>query len=98
MLLYGKMLRIRCGIAYGKAILGWLGAHEAKKFAVVGEVVNTANRIEQYNKKLGTHLLVSETVFEKIKDHVIIGKVEKGALLRGLDKNYTLYEVLQLKE
>ncbi|MEM9897339.1 MAG: adenylate/guanylate cyclase domain-containing protein, partial [Bacteroidota bacterium] len=98
MLLYGKIVRIRCGIAYGQAILGWLGAHKAEKYAVVGEVVNTASRIEQYNKKLGTHLLVSDTVFEKIKDYAITGKVEKGVSLRGLDKDYTLYEVLKLKD
>ncbi|WKN44854.1 adenylate/guanylate cyclase domain-containing protein [Tunicatimonas pelagia] len=98
MLLYGKIVQIRCGIAYGQAILGWLGAREAEKYSVVGEVVNAASRIEQYNKKLGTHLLVSDTVFEKIEDRAITGKVEKGATLRGLDKDYTLYEVLKLKD
>ncbi|MEB3237837.1 MAG: adenylate/guanylate cyclase domain-containing protein [Candidatus Sericytochromatia bacterium] len=56
----GSPLSIRIGINTGSVIAGNLGGRERMKFAVVGDAVNVAARLEALNKELGTRLCVSE--------------------------------------
>jgi len=53
-------LSIRIGINTGGVIAGNLGGRERMKFAVVGDAVNVAARLEALNKELGTRLCVSD--------------------------------------
>lgn len=49
----------RMGIHWGQVVVGTLGASHNRRSTVMGDVVNTAARIEAANKELGTALLVS---------------------------------------
>lgn len=53
---------IRIGLHFGEVYLGEVGAGDHFEYRAVGDVVNTATRIEQVNKRLGTRLLVSGEV------------------------------------
>jgi adenylate cyclase len=55
---------IRIGLHFGEVYLGDVGAADHFEYRAVGDVVNTATRIEQLNKRLGTRLLVSAEVRE----------------------------------
>jgi adenylate cyclase len=55
-------LEIRIGLHAGNAIVGELGYGGAAHVTAIGDVVNTASRLEHANKKLSTWLLFSETV------------------------------------
>lgn len=55
-------LEIRVGLHSGHAIVGELGYGKAAHVTAIGDVVNTASRLEHANKKMGTWLLFSETV------------------------------------
>lgn len=57
---YGHRLETRFGIDFGEALMTNLGTHSKVEFRVVGDVVNTASRMDNLNKLLGTNILISE--------------------------------------
>ncbi len=60
-------LPIRIGVHCGPLYIGDVGAGEHYEYRAVGDTVNTAARIEQANKVLGTRLLVSEEGLEEVE-------------------------------
>ena len=59
--LAGNRLLTRFGVDWGRVTLSTVGAHGHYEYRAVGDAVNTATRIQELNKKLGTRILVSET-------------------------------------
>lgn len=53
----GRPVRLRVGIATGRARLGALGRTERVHFTAVGDCVNVAARLEQLNRETGTRVL-----------------------------------------
>ncbi len=64
-------LTTRIGLHFGEIILGTVGASRHFEYRAVGDVVNTTNRIQGANKKLGTRLLLSGEVVEGLDDFLI---------------------------
>ena len=61
-------IKTRIGVHYGQIILGNIGALDHYQYTPMGDIVNTASRIESLNKYLGTTLLVSAEVLDKIEE------------------------------
>lgn len=59
-------LPTRLGLHYGEMRLGNVGAMDHFEYRAVGDVINTATRIEGLNKLLGTDILVSAPVIEDL--------------------------------
>ena len=57
-----ERLAHRVGIHSGEVVAGNLGSATRAKYAVIGDTVNVAARLEQLNKELGTKLLCSDEV------------------------------------
>ena len=89
---YGRDFDIRVGVHYGEVISGSVGIGEDRKVTVIGDAVNIASRIESINKEAGTRLLISETVYDQIKEKVSV-KNYLRLKLRGTSNLITLYEV-----
>jgi len=76
-------LELRIGLHAGAAIVGELGYGSAAHFTAIGDVVNTASRLEHANKKLKTWLLVSEDVLRHAGREKPEGSISARVVLRG---------------
>ena len=63
----GLQLPTRIGLHSGNFLLSSIGAIDHYEYRPVGDIVNTATRIEGLNKFLGTWVLVSDEVLEEIE-------------------------------
>ena len=95
--MYGEDFEIGIGIHYGKVVAGEIGRGNKVKKTVIGDNVNLASRIESANKQADTRFLVSEVVYEKVKDDVISDDFVR-IKVPGKDKKFTLYEINGLKK
>ncbi|MEM7252173.1 MAG: adenylate/guanylate cyclase domain-containing protein [Pseudomonadota bacterium] len=59
-------LNVRVGICTGTLVGGIVGTGSRLSYTVHGDVVNTASRLEQLNKRFGTRLLVAGTTAEQL--------------------------------
>jgi class 3 adenylate cyclase len=55
-------LGVRVGLHCGKVVVGNLGNEQRTDYAVIGDVVNTAARLEALNKTLGTTILLTDAI------------------------------------
>lgn len=85
------------GIHYGPATLGDIGANRLE-FAVLGNTVNVASRLENLTRELGCVLVVSDDVLERIGQET--GTEDRptdafrqvlGQKIRGLEKTITVW-------
>ncbi len=60
-------LKTRIGLHCGQILLGHIGALDHYEYTPMGDIVNTASRLEGMNKYLGTGVLVSEEVIYKLE-------------------------------
>jgi len=88
-------LPTRMGLHYGEIVMGHVGAVDHYEYRAVGDIVNTATRIESLNKHLGTRILVSDAVLESLQD---FHTRKLGVfLLAGKHKPITIYELVGMK-
>jgi adenylate cyclase len=66
-----QRLPTRIGIHAGSAFIGIVGGAGRYASTIVGDVANTASRVEGLNKHLGTRLLASEEVLRELTGFVI---------------------------
>jgi adenylate cyclase len=63
-------LPTRVGIHCGRIVLGNVGAEDHYEYRAVGDIVNTASRLEGLNKRLGTRVLVTDDVIQGLEGFV----------------------------
>ena len=87
-----RQLTTRIGINTGAVVAGNIGSADRLKYAVVGDEVNVAARLEQLNKQYGTHILLGENTYDMAKNHFNFIQLA-NVQLKGKKRTINIYKV-----
>lgn len=85
-------LPTRLGLHCGEMLLGSIGADHHFEYRAVGDMVNTASRIQGLNKYLGTRLILSAETAEGLDDYLL--RPLGSFLLVGKSSSVELLELM----
>jgi class 3 adenylate cyclase len=88
------------GLSYGECVVGNIGFQDKLDYTVIGDIVNLSSRLEGLTKYYRQHIILSENMYEAVKDDFIFRQVDS---VRVKGKNqavglYTVYETFKGEE
>lgn len=87
-------VRLRIGINTGTVVAGNMGGHMRMKYAVIGDTVNVASRVEALNDELGTDVLATATTWERLSEPLRAGLIPRGQhKVKGRSHPVDVYEI-----
>jgi adenylate cyclase len=84
-----ETIRLSVGVHYGPVILGDIGNARRMEFAMLGDTVNVASRLEAATRILDCQILVSQAAMDAVGDLSVRDgfrrrmRLEQGLMLRG---------------
>ena len=91
------VFQTRIGLHVGEVIIGNIGSSERMNYTAIGDSVNLCARLEGLNKYYGTGIIVSETVYDQVKEHFLMRSLDRVAV-KGKNRAVKIYElVAQIK-
>lgn len=88
---------IGIGINTGNVTFGPVGSRVRKDFTSIGDTVNLAARLESANKAYGSKSIISEAVYQKLRDMFICRELD-FITVKGKTEPVRIYEILQHKD
>ncbi len=88
-------LYFRLGIHIGEAVLGLVGTQAHVNYTAIGDVVNTAKRIQEHARP--GHILISAQGYQQVATHVIARPVSP-LTVKGKRQPVEVYEILGLSD
>ena len=86
----------RIGLNCGWASSGGIGGNGTYRFGAIGDIVNTASRLEQLNKTLGTAILANRSVIPDSNE--LITRTMGSFLLKGKLQPVSVLEIVDLSD
>jgi len=86
-------IEIGIGIHTDDVIVGNIGSRRRLEYTVIGDGVNTCQRVESANKEFGTTILITEATFEAVAGDFECRPMPETSL-KGKTKPPRLFEVL----
>jgi adenylate cyclase len=91
----GQDISVGIGLHYGPVIAGNVGSEERISYAVTGDTVNTAKRIESLAKFKKDSILIGESIYKDSR-HLVITQALPAMLPKGKKTEIKVFEVLGL--
>jgi adenylate cyclase len=89
-----EALRSRIGLHTGRVVVGNLGNKTRMKYAVIGDTVNTAARVQTLNDSLGTFVLLTEQVRAELGEELRAQLIDRGEhAVKGRERAVHVYTV-----
>lgn len=80
-------MKIGIGIHYGEAIVGNIGSEKKMVYSAVGDNVNIAARIEELTKEYGEKILITQAMYERVKEKARVRPLGLAAIRGHSDVN-----------
>lgn len=93
---FGYELDFSAGIDYGDVVLGTIGSEKRKDYTIIGDAVNTANRIQTIASR--GELLISNHVYRAIGDSLDVTPISEKYYLRGKNTSLEIFHVNGIKD
>jgi len=81
----------------GEVFAGNVGSPKKKKYAVMGDPVNTVSRMEGQNRELGTSILISEATLAAVGGRVVV-RARGAVTVKGKTQPLQLFELVGLAD
>ena len=93
----GTSFALGVAVHTGEVFAGAVGSPRQRKYAVVGDPVNTVARLEEVNRNLGTEIVMSEDALALVRERVDVNP--RGSFpMRGRSRSVEVFELLGLQE
>jgi adenylate cyclase len=90
-------LDIGIGINTGMMMVGNMGSDQLFDYTVMGDAVNLGSRLEGANKNYRTHILISESTFERVRDQFVCMEVD-SVRVKGKTQPVKIFQLLAHKQ
>lgn len=89
-------LKFGVGVNCGYAVVGNVGSEQRITYSIIGDIVNTAKRIETLTRDHPNTILIRDSVYEKVTGHIDL-KPWEPISVKGKAQKIQVYEVLGRK-
>jgi class 3 adenylate cyclase len=91
--LIGRDTLVGIGLNYGEVVAGNLGSEHKIGYALTGDAVNTGKRIETITKDYPNSIMMSEAIYQKVKDVVNVKEFDPLEV-KGKKEAIRVYQAL----